>query len=185
MKILIACEYSGTVRDAFAQLGHDAWSCDILPSDTIGNHIQTNVLEVLNDGWDMAVCHPPCTYLSYAGMRWFKTQPGRMQLAKEALGFALQLMNAPIPMICMENPRGLLTKWYRRADQVIQPWQFGEPATKETHLWLKNLPPLMYSQIHINPVINWTEKNRRSAKERSKTFPGIAAAMAHQWGALS
>lgn len=185
MKILIACEYSGTVREAFAQLGHDAWSCDILPTDIPGKHIQGDVLNILNDGWDMMIAHPPCTYLSNAGMRWFQVQPGRTQLAKEAFEFVLCLANAPIPMIAIENPRGLLTQWYRRADQVIQPWQFGEPATKETHLWLKQLPPLLYTQIHMNPLVNWTERGHRSAKERSKTFPGIAAAMAQQWGKLS
>lgn len=114
-----------------------------------------------------------------------KTQPERINYAKGAYGLFQCLINAPIPMIAIENPRGLLTQWYRRADQIIQPWQFGNPATKETHLWLKNLPPLLYNQIHMNPVVNWTEKGHRSAKERSKTFPGIAAAMANQWGHLS
>jgi len=184
MRVLIACECSGTVRDAFNVRGHDAWSCDIVASDTVGNHIQTNVLNILNDGWDMAICHPPCTYLSNAGMRWFKTQPGRTHLAQEALEFVLCLANADIPMIAIENPRGLLTKWWRRADQVIQPWQFGEKATKETHLWLKNLPPLLYTNIHTSPIVNWTEKGHRSQKDRSKTFPGVAAAMAAQWGGL-
>jgi hypothetical protein len=108
-----------------------------------------------------------------------------MQLAKEALEFVMHLADAPIPMIAIENPRGKLTEWYRRADQIIQPWQFGHAATKETHLWLKQLPPLLYSQIHTNPMKNWTEKGHRSAKARSKTFPGIAAAMASQWGQLS
>lgn len=184
MRVLIACEYSGTVREAFNALGHDAWSCDILPTDIPGKHIQGDVLLQLDKGWDLMVAHPPCTYLSNVGLRWFKTQPGRMQLAKEAFEFVLHLASAPIPMIAIENPRGKLTKWWRRADQVIQPWQFGEPATKETHLWLKQLPPLLYTCKHLTPMVNWTEKGHRSAKARSKTFSGIAAAMAKQWGAL-
>lgn len=185
MKILIACEYSGIVREAFAQLGHNAWSCDILQTDIPGKHYKGNVLDILDHGWDLMIAHPPCTYLSNAGIRWMKTQPERINYAKGAYGLFQCLINAPIPMIAIENPRGLLTQWYRRADQIIQPWQFGNPATKETHLWLKNLPPLLYNQIHMNPVVNWTEKGHRSAKERSKTFPGIAAAMANQWGHLS
>lgn len=182
MRVLVACEYSGVVRDAFKARGHDAWSCDILQSDTPGNHIQGNVLDVLCDGWDLMIAHPPCTYLSYAGVRWFNSQPERINYARGAFGFFLCLLNAPISRIAIENPRGLISQWYKRADQIIQPWQFGHAATKETHLWLTNLPPLMYTQIHINPVKNWTEKNRRSAKERSKTFDGIGAAMAQQWG---
>lgn len=183
MRVLVACEFSGTVRDAFAAAGHDAWSCDILPSETPGNHIQGDVLSVLNDGWDLMIAHPPCTYLSYAGLRWFKVQPDRMDKAKEGFEFFMQLVNAPIPCIAIENPKGYPLAWHRISDQKIHPWHFGEPYTKETHLWLKNLPPLMYTQIHIDPFVNWTKykKGSHSGKGRSKTFPGIAAAMAAQW----
>lgn len=180
MKILVACEYSATVRNAIAQYGHDVWSCDVLPSDDPHKHIQCDVLDVLEYGWDMMIAHPPCTYLSYAGNRW-KNQPGRSEKIEEAMEFFMRLVAAPIDKIAIENPRGLPIHRYRRSDQIIQPWMFGDGATKETHLWLKNLPILLYSQIHINPVKNWTEKSRRSAKERSKTFPGIARAMALQW----
>lgn len=141
MRVLVACEYSGTVRDAFKQLGHDAWSCDILPSETEGNHIQADVLTVLNDGWDLMVAHPPCTKLSYAGLRWFKVQPNRMDEARVAFEFFMKMVNAPIPQIAIENPKGFPLKWYRMSDQKIHPYMFGEPFTKETHLWLKNLPP--------------------------------------------
>lgn len=184
MRVLIACECSGTVRDAFKALGHDAWSCDIQPSDTPGNHIQGNVLNHLNDGWDLMIAHPPCTYLSYVGSRWMKSQPERINYAKGAFGFFMCLAAAPIPMIAIENPRGYPLQWYRRSDQKIHPWMFGHAATKETHLWLKQLPPLLYTNIHTNPLKNWTEKGHRSAKDRSKTFSGIAAAMARQWGGL-
>jgi len=129
------------------------------------------------------IAHPPCTYLSYAGARWF-TQPGRMEKARQAADFVEALWNAPIARIAIENPRGLLLKWWRCSDQVIQPYFFGDPATKETHLWLKNLPPLLYTCIHSDPFVNWTEFGHRSAKERSKTFPGIAQAMATQWSCL-
>lgn len=183
MKILAACECSGIVRESFRELGHDAWSCDVVASDLPGQHIQADVLTVLGDGWDMMIAHPPCTFLSYAGARWFN-QPGRMDKAREAANFVLELWNAPIPRIAIENPRGLLSKWWRYSDQVIQPYYFGEPATKETHLWLKNIPPLLYTYIHSDPFINWTEFGHRSAKERSKTFVGIAKAMAWQWSCL-
>lgn len=183
MKVLIACEFSGTVRDAFAALGHDAWSCDLRPTESPGNHLQCDIREVLNDGWDLMIAHPPCQYLSYAGMRWFKTQPDRMDNAKAAFDFFMMMVKAPIPMIAVENPRGFTSKWYRKPDQVIEPYHFGEPMTKATCLWLKELPPLMATLIITNPVVNWTTyRGSHNGKARSRTFPGIAAAMAKQWG---
>lgn len=180
MRVLIACEQSGIVRNAFRAAGHDAWSCDIVPTDLPGQHIIQDVRNVLDHGWDMMIAHPPCTYLSYAGARWF-SQPGRMDKARDAARFVQTLWAAPIPLIAIENPHGLLSKWWRLSDQVIQPWQFGDPMTKQTHLWLKGLPPLLHTLICTDPFINWTEYGHRSAKARSKTFPGIAAAMAQQW----
>lgn len=184
MRVLIACEFSGRVRSEFAALGHDAWSCDLRETEIAGNHIVGDVRDILNNNWDLMISHPPCQYLSYAGARWFKTQPDRMERAKEAFGFFMEMVNAPIPLICVENSRGLPLKWYRRSDQVIHPWMFGEAATKETHLWLKGLPPLLYTSIHTNPVVNWVKNKAggHTGKDRSRTFPGIAKAMAHQWG---
>ena len=182
MKVLVACEFSGVVREAFAARGHHAWSCDLLPSELPGQHYQCDVREVLNMGWDLMIAHPPCTYLSYAGLRWFKVQPDRYNLARDAFEFVKLLGSAPIRKIAIENPKGFLTKWYRKPDQVIEPYQFGEPYTKKTCLWLKGLPPLLYTCIELDRFVNWTEFAHRSAKDRSRTFPGIAAAMASQWG---
>jgi len=187
MRVLVACEFSGVVRDAFAALGHDAWSCDLLPTEIPGKHYHGDVMDIINDGWDLMVAHPPCTFMSYAGMRWFKVQPDRVDKAQAAFDFFMKMVNAPIPMIAVENPRGYPLKWYRQSDQVIQPYYFGEPMTKETHLWLKNLPPLMATLIKLNPIVNWTahKTGAHSGKARSRTFPGIARAMAAQWGRLS
>ena len=182
MKVLIACEYSGIVRDAFKARGHDAWSCDILPTERPGQHIVNDVRNVLDAGWDLMIAHPPCTYLANVGMPWFKRQPDRMQKAIQAFDFAMTLMDAPIPLIALENPVGLISKWYRSQDQIVNPSDFGDPMTKKTCLWLKGLPPLMATLVITNPVSNWTEFNVRSPKLRSKTFPGFAAAMAAQWG---
>lgn len=181
MRVLIACEFSGIVRDAFLARGHDAWSCDIIPTERKGPHIMNDVRNVLDWGWDIMIAHPPCTYLSYAGQRWFKTQADRMIKARAAMDFFLTLWNAPIPRIAIENPRGYPLKWFRQSDQVVQPYYFGDPMTKETHLWLKGLPPLLYSLICVEKFVNWTEFGHRSPKQRSRTFPGIAQAMAEQW----
>jgi len=181
MKILVACEFSGAVRDAFRAKGHDAWSCDIVPTEQRGPHIVNDVRNVLDDGWDMMIAFPPCTYLSYAGARWFK-QPGRMDKARQAMDFFLTLWNAPIPMIALENPRGLTWKWFRRPDQIVHPYHFGHPQTKATGLWLRQLPPLMYTLIHADPFVNYTKyKGGHNGKSRSRTYPGVAAAMAQQW----
>ena len=182
MRILAACEYSGIVREAFAARGHDAWSCDILPTEQPGQHYQCDVREVLNEGWDLMIAFPPCTYVSYAGLRWFKTQPDRMDKAREGFAFFMEMINAPIPMIAVENPRGYTWQWHRKPDQIIHPFHFGDPFTKATCLWLKNLPPLMASLIITDPFVNWTKyKGSHTGHDRSRTFAGIAEAMAAQW----
>ncbi len=153
MKILVACEYSGRVREAFRKLGHDAWSCDLLPSDDNSPyHIQGDVLDHLADGWDMMVAHPPCTYLSSSGLHWNKRVLGREQKTEAALVFTKQLLDAPIPKIALENPVGRVSSAIRKPDQTIQPWMFGEDASKSTCLWLKNLPILKPTKI-IEPSL--------------------------------
>ena len=181
MKILIACEYSGTVREAFSKLGHDAWSCDILPTEIPGNHLQCDVREIIGNGWDIMIAHPPCTHLAVSGARWFKD---KQREQAEALKFVGLLMNAPIGRIAIENPISIISSRFRKPDQVIQPWQFGHGETKATCLWLKNLPKLKPTNI-VEGREQRIWKLPPSAdrwKERSRTFPGIAAAMADQWG---
>jgi hypothetical protein len=184
MKILIACEFSGKVRDRFKEKGHNVWSCDIIPTSKPGQHIINDVRNILDENWDMMIAFPPCTYLSYVGECWFKRYPDRLQKRINGFNFFMQLANADINKIALENPRGIVGKWWRKSDQVIQPYFFGDPMTKETHLWLKNLPTLMYTNIIPNPEKNWvghvTGKNRQQI--RSTTFDGIAQAMADQWG---
>lgn len=171
------------VRDAFIALGHDAWSCDIKKSESwTSRHIQGDVLDVLTGGWDMMIAHPPCTYLSYAGQRWLKNNPPRQRLLIEAADFAMRLMSAPVPMIALENPRGHLTSLLGRASQVVNPCDFGDPYKKCTHLWLKNLPPLMSTMRVTNPIKNWTTTKVHSAADPSRTPTGMARAMAEQWG---
>lgn len=147
MKVLIACEFSGHVRDAFIRAGHDATSCDLLPSDAPGPHHQGDVLEILGQGWDMMVAHPPCTYLSASGMHWTTRGVRPKQLTEEALAFVRALLDAPIPKIALENPVGAISSRIRRPDQIIQPWQFGHDASKATCLWLKGLPELRPNTI--------------------------------------
>jgi site-specific DNA-cytosine methylase len=182
MRILVACEYSGAVRDAFIARGHDAVSCDILPTEKPGPHIQGDVTEVLNQGWDMMVAFPPCTHLAVSGARWFKEKQadGRQQ---QALDFVRMLMNAPIERIAIENPVSIISSHIRKPDQTIQPWQFGHGETKRTCLWLKNLPKLTPTDI-VDGREQRIWKMPPSPdrwKERSKTFQGIATAMANQW----
>jgi len=183
MKILIACEYSGAVRDAFRQRGHDAMSCDLLPTDATGPHHQGDVSDILNDGWDMLIGFPPCTHLAVSGARWFpeKRADGRQQAA---LDFVRLLMNAPIEKIAIENPVSVISSQIRKPDQTIQPWQFGHGETKRTCLWLKGLPKLTPTDI-VDGREQRIWKMPPSPdrwKERSKTFTGIANAMADQWG---
>lgn len=185
MKVLIACEYSGTVREAFKTAGHDAWSCDIMPTECPGQHIMDDVRNVLDFGWDLMIAHPPCTYSSYAGNRWLN-QPGRREKMFESFKLFDVLWNAPIPHIAIENPRGYVMKYWRQPDDLVQPYYFGDPMTKATCLWLKNVPPLMATMIIADPFVNWTKKGKMShnGHARSRTFPGLAAAMATQWGRL-
>lgn len=183
MKILIACEYSGAVRDAFRRAGHDAVSCDILPTDVPGPHYQGDVRDILADGWDMMVAHPPCTHLAVSGARWFKD---KKEEQAEALAFVRLLMDAPIPRIAIENPVSVISSRIRKPDQIIQPWQFGHGETKATCLWLKNLPLL-----HPTDIVDGREQRVWKLpptadrwKIRSATYQGIADAMASQWGVL-
>ncbi len=183
-KVLVACEYSGAVRDAFERLGHDAWSCDLLPSEVGGKHIQGDVREVLGLGWDLMVAHPPCTDLAVSGARWFKDKGVERQ--NEALQLVKDLMNAPIPRIAIENPVSIISSRIRKPDQIIQPWMFGHGETKATCLWLKNLPILTPTNIVSGREqrIHRMPPSPDRWKERSKTFEGIAAAMAEQWSAF-
>ena len=198
MKVLIGCECSGAVRRAFRALGHNAWSCDLLPADDGGQHMQGDVLDVLELGWDLAIFHPPCTYLSVSGIHWNNRIPGRAALTDEALAFVRTLLDAPIPRVALENPVGVISTHVRKADQYIQPWQFGDPYAKKTGLWLRGLPPLRPTNVlaperqQSNGAPRWRNQTASGqnvlgpsedrAKLRSETYPGIAAAMAAQWG---
>lgn len=183
MRVLVACEYSGRVRDAFAALGHDAWSCDWLPSEAPGQHYQGPVESLLHDGWDLMVAHPPCTHLAVSGARWFHLKQKEQE---QALAFVKLLMDAPIPRICIENPVSIISSRIRKPDQTFQPWQFGHGEVKRTCLWLKNLPPLKPTKV----VAGREARVHKMApgpgrwKERSRTFTGVARAMAEQWGPL-
>ena len=183
MRVLVACEYSGKVRDAFIAAGHDAMSCDILPTEASGPHYQGDVRDVLGDGWDLMVAHPPCTHLAVSGARWFAEK--RAEQA-EALAFVRMLMLAPIPRICIENPVSIISSAIVPATQTIQPWMFGHGETKATCLWLKNLPPL----VPTDPTLGLVNRVHREPpgpnrwKNRSRTLSGIAKAMAAQWGRL-
>ena len=180
MRVLVACEYSGTVRDAFIAAGHEALSCDLLPTDIPGPHYQGDVRDVLNDGWDLMIAHPPCTHLAVSGARWFKDKQAEQA---EALDFVRLLLDAPIERIALENPVSVISSRIRKPDQIIQPWQFGHGETKATCLWLKGLPKLTPTDI-VDGREARVHKLPPSAdrwKIRSTTYPGIAAAMAQQW----
>jgi site-specific DNA-cytosine methylase len=182
MKVLVACEFSGTVRDAFIARGHDAMSCDLLPTEKPGPHHQGSVLDILDHGWDLMIAHPPCTHLAVSGARWFKDKRKEQE---EALVFVRLLLDAPIERIALENPISIISSRIRKPDQIIQPYQFGHGETKATCLWLKGLTKLRptdmvegrETRIHKMPPSpdRW--------KERSRTYQGIANAMADQWGA--
>lgn len=205
MKVLVACEFSGIVREAFRKRGHDAWSCDLLPTEIPGQHIQGDVIPVLGKGWDLIVAHPPCTHLAVSGARWFKVKraDGRMQQGYE---FFMKMIDANCPKIAVENPIGVLSKMYRKPDQIIQPFWFGDSVQKATCLWLKNLPKLTPTKIvdrgmiYVDPRGNkhggahtlrakrcysplmLLPKSEKRWMIRSRTFQGIADAMAEQWG---
>ncbi len=181
MRVLVACEFSGVVRDAFIERGHDAVSCDLLPTEQPGPHVQGDILEILDEGWDLMIAHPPCTHLAVSGARWFKD---KVEEQKEALDFVRVLLDAPIPQIALENPVSVISTQIRKPDQYIQPWQFGHGETKKTGLWLKNLPPLEPTCIvdGREPRIHRMPPSPDRWKLRSATFPGFAKAMADQWG---
>jgi hypothetical protein len=180
MKVLIACEFSGVVRDAFIRQGADAWSCDLLDSDDRTRHIRDDVRNHLDAGWDLMIAHPPCTYLARSGARWW---PDRMIEQAEALDFVSTLMLAPIPHIAIENPIGKISTAIRKPDQIIQPWMFGHGETKATCLWLKNLPTLIPTDIvdGREPRVHHMQPGPDRWKQRSITCRGIADAMADQW----
>jgi len=196
VKVLVACEYSGVVRDAFIARGHDAISCDLLPTERPGPHYQGDVRDVLQDGWDLMVAHPPCTYLSVSGMHWTKRGLRDPQLTEDALDFVRLLMGAPIERIAIENPVSVISSRIRKPDQIINPWQFGHDASKKTCLWLIGLPQLQPTEIVEPRVVNgrkrWANQcdsgqNNLGPSEdrwkiRSATYAGIAAAMSDQWG---
>ena len=192
MKVLVACEYSGIVRDAFAAKGHNAWSCDILPTESPGNHYQGDVLEHLDKGWDLMIAHPPCTYLSNAGARYLypkgKLNEDRYKLGLKAKKFFMALYNAPINKICVENPISSRIFALPKYTQTIQPYEYGHPVQKKTCLWLKNLPELkptniIYKRQSTKIPGNWFNKGGKDRqKNRSKFFDGFAKAMADQWG---
>lgn len=200
MRILIACEFSGRVREAFSKKGHDVWSCDLLPSFMGGKHYQKDVLTILDKNWDMMIGHPPCTYLAVSGNRWMKDNKNRANKRANAILFFMELVNAPIDKICLENPITVMSTIYRKPDQYIQPYEFGHPETKKTSLWLKGLPKLKptnivtpeyitgkdgkrYSRIHY--MTQWSAQRYFGMDRefvRSMTYQGIANAMAEQWG---
>lgn len=196
MRVLVACEFSGVVREAFRKRGHHALSCDFLPTEIPGLHFICDVREILDRTWDLLIAHPPCTYLSYAGNVWLK-QPGRLEKRKEAMEFFMELAMAPISKIAIENPVGYPQKAWRKPDQVIHPYHFGHPMRKATCLWLKGLSPLTHPDTEAPPpdrIDGVTGRNRhwvdsfpggnieKRRRERSRTFQGIADAMAEQWG---
>jgi hypothetical protein len=182
MKVLIACEYSGVVRDAFIGQGHDAMSCDLLPTDAPGPHYQGDVMDVINDGWDLMIAHPPCTHLAVSGARHFAAKQAS-GVQQEALDFVQKLLEAPIERIALENPISIISTRIRKPDQIIQPWQFGHGETKATCLWLKGLPLLRPTNIvegRSDRIYKMPPSPDRW-KLRSKTYLGIAQAMATQW----
>ncbi len=190
MNVLIACEFSGVVREAFRAKGHNAWSCDLLPSDDNSDfHIKSDVSDYLDEGWDLMIAHPPCTHLAVSGARWFKD---KQEEQKEALNFVQKLMDAPISKIALENPISVISSKIRKPDQVIQPWMFGHKETKATCLWLKNLPVLNETDNVYQEMMKLSKKERSKIHYmppsenrgylRSITYQGIANAMASQWG---
>ena len=184
MRVLVACEFSGVVRDAFIRRGHDAWSCDMLPSESnLGPHITGDVSAVLDDRWDLMIAHPPCTHLAVSGARWFKEKQTEQA---EALAFVRLLLDAPIERIALENPVSIISSRIRKPDQIIQPWMFGHGETKATCLWLKNLPKLTPTNVvdGREARVHRMPPGPDRWKERSRTFAGIGEAMAEQWGAL-
>jgi site-specific DNA-cytosine methylase len=193
VKVLVACEFSGIVRDAFIARGHDALSCDLIPSERGGPHYTGDVRDVITESWDLMVAHPPCTHLAVSGARWFK---GKQREQEEALDLVRLLLEANIPKVCLENPVSVISSRIRKPDQIIQPFQFGHAAYKTTCLWLKGLPPLQWTNVvdpggvrtfpngkRMSEYYYQTSLGKHSERghERSRTFQGIADAMAEQW----
>lgn len=184
MRVLVACEFSGIVREAFRHRGHDAWSCDLLPAEDGSKfHLQADAVEMSQwpGRWDMMIAHPPCTHLAVSGARWFAAKRVEQEAA---LDFVRCLLDAPIPLIALENPISIISSRIRKPDQIIQPWQFGHGETKATCLWLKNLPKLVPTKIveGREPRVHYASPGPDRWKERSRTLRGIADAMADQWG---
>ena len=196
MRVLVACEYSGVVRDAFIRHGHDAISCDLLPSDSdLGPHYQGDVFDIIQDGFDLMIAHPPCTYLCSSGLHWNKRRPERAALTEEAIAFVKRLWDAPIRKVAIENPIGCLSTRFAPPAQIIQPWQFDHPESKATCLWLRGVSALTPTNILPKPSSGRWDNQTASGqnklapsedrwKLRSKTYQGIADAMAEQWGLL-
>jgi hypothetical protein len=191
MRVLVACEFSGVVRRAFRERGHDAWSCDLLPAeddpqgiDQRVQHIRGDVMDMLDERWDLMIAHPPCTHLAVSGARWFKD---KLREQSQALTFVNRLLNAPIKRIALENPISVISTYIRKPDQIIQPWMFGHGEVKATCLWLKNLPKLVPTNIveGRTPRVHHASPGPDRWKERSRTLVGIANAMADQWGSLA
>jgi len=181
VRVLVACEFSGIVREAFSDKGHDVWSCDLLPSEIPGEHIRGDVRNIIKDGWDLMIAFPPCTHLCVSGARWFKD---KQKEQRDAADFFMWLAMSPIKKIVIENPIGIMSTRYRKPDQIIQPWQYGHGETKATCLWLKGLSPLKPTNIvdgRENRIHRMAPGKNRS-KERSRFYTGIAQAMAEQWG---
>lgn len=198
MKVLVACEFSATVRDAFRAKGHDAWSCDLLPTEGDPQwHYECDVFDAIKDqSWDMMIAHPPCTYLTVSGMHWNKRRPERAEKTKESLEFVKRLLGSPIEKIALENPVGVISTYVRKPDQIIQPYDFGEDASKRTCLWLKGLPKLISTRYveprYVEGKARWSNQTDSGQSslgpsetrwmDRSRTYKGIAGAMADQWG---
>lgn len=185
LRVLVACEFSGVVREAFAALGHTAWSCDLLPSEIPSpRHYEGDVRDLLGWDWDLLIAHPPCTHLAVSGARWFKDKQAEQV---EALRFVNLLLTAPIERIAIENPVSIISSRIRKPDQIVQPWMFGHGETKATCLWLKNLPKLDPTAIveGRKPVVHYMSPGPERWRERSRTYQGIADAMAVQWGVLA
>lgn len=184
LRVLVACEFSGVVRDAFIRHGHAAFSCDLLPTETPGPHIQADVLQVVGEGWDLMVAHPPCTHLAVSGSRWFKDKAKEQA---DSLEFVRNLLSAPIPRIAIENPVSVISTRIRKPDQIVQPWMFGHGETKATCLWLKNLPLLTPTKLveGREARIHKLPPSPDRWKQRSRTYLGIASAMASQWGVFN
>jgi len=193
MRVLVACEFSGVVRDAFTARGHFAVSCDLMPSEKPGHHYMGDVRDIIQEGWDLMVCHPPCTYLSSSGLHWNTKRPERASRTEDALDFVRMFLDAPVEKIALENPVGCISSRVRKPDQIIQPWQFGHPESKAICLWLKGLPLLQYTDVLSLPESGRWDNQTPSGQnklgpsenrwmERSRTYSGIATAMAEQWG---